>query len=239
MIGRSPRPVIQVAGIRTPEEARMVAEAGATHVGFPLCLDVHAEDLPLKDVRAIVQDLPSFTTPVVITYLDRAVDILSLVHDTDADWVQLHGPVPVLELEKLIPSRTAGTLTVIKSLIIGPRTANMDREIAALAPLVDWFITDTYDPATGASGATGKTHDWDVSRRIVEISPRPVILAGGLNPDNILLAVETISPQGVDAHTGLEDERGFKDKKKVRAFVDKARQALARCRTSGISGSGP
>jgi phosphoribosylanthranilate isomerase len=71
---------------------------------------------------------------------------------------------------------------VIKSLVIGMRD---DKELEAmlneLSPFVDAFITDTFDPKTGASGATGKTHDWRVSRRLVELADRPVMLAGGTN----------------------------------------------------------
>jgi phosphoribosylanthranilate isomerase len=51
------------------------------------------------------------------------------------------------------------------------------------------FITDTFDPSTGASGATGKTHDWDISKSLVQLSPKPVILAGGLNAENVYEAI--------------------------------------------------
>jgi phosphoribosylanthranilate isomerase len=95
--------------------------------------------------------------------------------------------------------------------------------VRELAELVDAFITDTFDPATGASGATGKTHDWQISRRLVEISPQPVILAGGLTPDNVREAILAVQPAGVDCHTGVEDASGRKDADKVRRFVAEAR----------------
>ena len=81
-------------------------------------------------------------------------------------------------------------------------------DVARLAPLVDCFITDTFDPSTGARGATGKTHDWAVSRRLVEASPKPVILAGGLHPGNLGEAVRGVRPAGVDVHTGIEEPDG-------------------------------
>jgi phosphoribosylanthranilate isomerase len=91
---------------------------------------------------------------------------------------------------------------------------------------VDAYITDTFDPETGASGATGKTHDWRVSRRVVGQSPRPVILAGGLTPANVRDAILAVRPAGVDAHTGLEDASGRKSGEKVKKFVGGAREAF-------------
>ena len=111
----------------------------------------------------------------------------------------------------------------------------LEAEVTAFAPHVDGFITDTFDPATGASGATGKTHDRAVSRRLVELSPRPVILAGGLTPENVGRAIRTVRPAGVDVHTGVEDRNGRKDPRRVRAFVAEAEEAFAAL--AGRSGS--
>ena len=112
----------------------------------------------------------------------------------------------------------------MKSLVVG-RTplSDLEADVERLSPFVDAFIADTFDPATGASGATGRTHDWSVSRRLVELSRRPVILAGGLTPDNV---AEAIRPAGVDSHTGVEDSAGRKDREKVSRFVAEAKNAL-------------
>ena len=88
-------------------------------------------------------------------------------------------------------------------------------------------LTDTYAPETGAAGATGRTHDWAVSRRLVELSPRPVILAGGLTPANVRQAIAAVRAAAVDVHTGVEDASGRKDRAKVREFVAEARAAFA------------
>jgi len=99
--------------------------------------------------------------------------------------------------------------------------------MAACMPFVDAFLTDTFDPQSGRSGATGKIHDWEVSRRLAEISPRPLILAGGLNPGNVREAIRRVQPAGVDAHTGLEGPAGRKDAARVAAFVAEARAGFA------------
>ncbi len=85
------------------------------------------------------------------------------------------------------------------------------------------FITDTFDPATGAEGATGKTHDWNISRELVKLSERPVILAGGLNPENVRKSIEFVRPVGVDVHTGVENSSGRKDETLVKKFVSQAK----------------
>ncbi len=90
------------------------------------------------------------------------------------------------------------------------RADAVEGQVAEFAPHVDAFITDTYDPETGASGATGRTHDWAVSRHLVELSPKPVILAGGLTASNVREAIEFVRPAGVDVHTGIERDDGRK-----------------------------
>jgi phosphoribosylanthranilate isomerase len=118
--------------------------------------------------------------------------------------VQLHGDVSRAELERL--RERDPSLTIIKSLVVGRHAVSvLERLAVELAPLVDGFITDTDAPETGASGATGRTHDWAVSRRLVELSPKPVVLAGGLTPANVRQAIAAVRPAGVDVHTGVED----------------------------------
>jgi len=92
-----------------------------------------------------------------------------------------------------------------------------------LSQFVDAFITDTFDPDTGAEGATGKTHDWNVSKKLVRLSPKPVIIAGGLNHTNVRRAILEINPAGVDAHTGVEGKDGRKDFNLIKKFVEESR----------------
>lgn len=218
--------IVQIAGIRSPGEARMILGAGADWLGFPLRLEHHGEDLPDKEVAALIASLGIGDRAVLITYLERAPEILALAGALGCRRVQLHGDIAAEETHRL---RETGTgLFLIKALIVRP--GNPDELIGRIrefGPLVDAFITDTWDPQTGARGATGKTHDWDVSRRIVEESTRPVILAGGLTPVNVARAIKRVRPACVDAHTGVEAPDGMKDPALVGAFVGEARRAFA------------
>ena len=78
----------------------------------------------------------------------------------------------------------------------------------------------------GRRGATGKTHDWRISRAVVEAVRVPVILAGGLNPDNVAEAVRAVRPWAVDVHTGVENADGSRSLSLARAFVANAKTVL-------------
>ncbi len=223
--------LVQVAGIRHLDEACMLLDAGVDLLGFPLGLDFHEEDIPGHEAARIVRILGLEERGVLITYLTRPGEIAALVRQIKVRAIQLHGRVnrgSIHELRKRVPG-----LSVIKSLIV--REGNLGElktEIRVLEDLVDAFITDTFDPGTGASGATGRTHDWDVSRQLVDSAQKPLILAGGLSPRNVVRAILTVRPFGVDAHTGLEGSDGRKDPSKVEAFVNAAKLGFAQ--TSGL-----
>jgi phosphoribosylanthranilate isomerase len=218
-------PLIQVAGIRDRAEADLVQECGVRHLGFPLRLPVNREDLTEPEAAAIIQSLRPPARGVLITYLDEAEAIAGFCHALGATMVQLHGDISAAELARL--RQLEPGLTIIKSLVVGLHPmAELERLVSELGPLVDGFLTDTYAPETGAAGATGRTHDWALSRRLVELSPRPVILAGGLTPANVRQAIAVVRPAGVDVHTGVEDASGRKDRAKLLAFVAEASAAF-------------
>jgi phosphoribosylanthranilate isomerase len=219
--------LIQVAGIIDQAEADMIIEEGADWLGFALRLPAKNEDLSEKDAAAIVKAIQPEHKGVIITYLTDADEIRDFCAEMGVGAIQLHGDVVPAELRKL---RTiAPDLYVLKSLVV--KADNMD-ELAKIvddsAEHVDMFITDSFNPATGAKGATGLVHDWGISAELVRISPRPLMLAGGLSPQNVADAIEQVRPAAVDAHTGLEDATGRKDRLKVRTFVTESRRAFAR-----------
>ncbi len=219
-------PIVQIAGVIDQAEAAMLVAAGVDWLGFPFRLTVHREDLTEAAAARIVRGLPPPHEGVLITYLDRAAEILALCRELSVRKVQIHGDIALPELAALRAGDPG--LFVMKSLIVRPGGGEeLAREAARFRPLVDAFLTDTYDPATGATGATGKTHDWAVSRRLVEVAERPVILAGGLNPGNVARAIREVRPAGVDVHTGVEGPDGRKDRGLVEAFVREARKAFA------------
>ena len=218
-------PLIQVAGIRDRAEAALIQECGIRYLGFPLRLPVNPEDLTEAEAAAIIHSFRPPVRGVLITYLGDADAIASFCRTLGARMVQLHGDISAVELARL--RELDPGLTIIKSLVVGMHPMSLlERLVIELGPLVDGFLTDTYAPDTGAAGATGRTHDWGLSRRLVELSARPVILAGGLTPTNVGQAIAVVRPAGVDVHTGVENATGRKDRAKLLAFVAEASAAF-------------
>lgn len=218
--------LVQVAGIIDAEEAAMLCAEGADWLGFPLRLPSGKDDISEAAAKSIIGELAEPHAGVLISYLTEAEEINAFCTELGVLAVQLHGDVELAELRELKAARP--DLYVLKSLVV--REDNADellRLVDDAAESVDMFITDTFDPATGAKGATGLAHDWSVSAELVARSPKPLMMAGGLNPDNVGAAIRQVKPAAVDAHTGLEGADGRKDRSKVRKFVEESRKAFA------------
>ena len=225
MKNQNSKNIIQIAGIIDEDEAKMVLDAGATHLGFPFRLDFNQEDLTEEYAAQIINNLKISDEAVLITYLDKSDEIIKLADYLGCKTVQLHGPISLRELEKL--RNDAPQLGIWKSLVVKNDNADeLTNLVRSMENLVDAFITDTFNPETGASGATGKTHDWRVSKKITELSKKPVIIAGGLNPDNVFDAIIQIKTFGVDVHTGIENADGRKDPDKVKAFINESNRGF-------------
>ncbi len=218
--------IVQIAGIIDEKEAALLIECGVDWLGFPLRLPVHKEDVSEAEAAKIIRSLQPPHKGTLITYLHDADEVVSFCNYLGVHNIQLHGDIDVGEARRI--KKLDSGLFVIKSLVV--RKDNMrelEKMVRNFGPVVDAFITDTYDSATGASGATGKIHDWNVSKRLIELSPLPVILAGGLTPENVARAIIEVEPAGVDAHTRVEGQDGRKDAALVRAFVAEARAAFS------------
>jgi phosphoribosylanthranilate isomerase len=217
--------IIQIAGVRNQNELEILVSCGVDYIGFPFRLTHHPEDISESEAARMIRQLPNKCKAVLITYLNKAIEIIELCNKLGVNSVQLHGEIQLEELQNLNASNP--DINIFKSIIIGRSSwGEIEKLIDMFAPWITAFITDTFDPSSGASGATGKTHDWKISRKIVHSSPKPVILAGGLHPNNIKEAVHIVRPVGVDVHTGVENTRGFKEREKVQQFVTRARQAF-------------
>ena len=217
--------IIQIAGVLDLEEALMLADQGVDYIGFPIRLKDGREDISEEYAKFIISKIKNKVKPVLITYLDNANEVIELCKYLDIKVVQLHGRIEVAEIQKLKDS--SPDIQIIKSLIVKEdNLEDLSLEIYTYSDYVDFFITDTFDPATGRIGATGKTHNWETSRQLVELSSRPVILAGGLTPDNAREAILKVKPAGVDSHTGVEDSNGRKNPNLVKKFVSVARRGF-------------
>jgi len=185
-------PRIQIAGIIDQREADMLIQAGVDHLGFPLGPGVKQTDLNETAAAQVISTLKPPVHAVLITYLQLADEIQKLCKSLGVRKVQIHGEIEIKELSKL--RQLDSSLFIMKSLIVRNNIEELKSSLTQYEPLVDAFITDTYDPNTKQCGATGKTHDWNISRELVKISKSPIILAGGLHPGNVANAIQEVRP---------------------------------------------
>ncbi|OVE83220.1 phosphoribosylanthranilate isomerase [Natronolimnobius baerhuensis] len=207
---------VKVCGLTNEADLETTIAAGADAVGF-IC-DVPVEtprEVSRQEATALVSSVPPFVTSVLVTMASDAERVVELVERVGPDAVQLHGGIEPAVLESIVSALDADILVALDSDEV---TAAEDYD-----HLVDALLVDTVDESGG--GGTGKTHDWERTRDAAESLESPLILAGGLTPDNVADAVRTVEPFAVDVASGVEAEGGRKDADAVQAFVTRATTA--------------
>ncbi len=209
---------IKICGIRRQEDALAAVAAGADAIGCLVALDYAAPDrVRPADARAIFAAVPPFVARVLVTHRTALGDVIELTRESGATVVQLHGEFPLVAISAL--REALPYAAIVKSVhVTGEDT--IDAALAA-GRVADAILLDT--KSRGRIGGTGTTHDWSISAKIAEASPKPVILAGGLTPDNVAGAIARVRPFAVDVNSGTRGADGWKDHEKIRAFVDAAR----------------
>lgn len=203
-----PPPRIKICGITRLEDALAAVRLGADAVGFNFW-PRSKRYLPPGEARAIVRRLPSFVTTVGV-FVDPSRD--EVIRAADASGIgvaQLHGDEPP-ELCLTLP------LPVLKAVRVAGRHA-----LAALASYeVQGFLLDAPSPGYGGSG---RTFDWELAAEVAR--ELPIVLAGGLGPENVAEAIRVVGPWAVDVASGVERAPGLKDPELMRLFIDRAKEA--------------
>jgi phosphoribosylanthranilate isomerase len=223
---------VQIYALTSVADAVATVEAGADLIGVAVDNDgIVVEDRSPAEARAIFAAVEGRALTVALSLGTDAERIARMLEVTRADVLHLAArniPVPALAR---IRERIGGTRLMAAVEVDGSGAIDVARE---RAPLADYLILDS--GSQGAfTGATGRTHDWDVSARIVAASNVPVILAGGLSPENVAEAISVVRPWAVDSftQTDIPGKRGCKDPERVRAFVRNARAAAERAARDG------
>ncbi|HEX4822819.1 MAG TPA: phosphoribosylanthranilate isomerase [Candidatus Polarisedimenticolaceae bacterium] len=208
---------VKVCGICRVEDALAAADAGADAVGCLVGLDRPSpEQVTAAAARALFSVLPPFVARVLVTHKTTLAEVADLVRESTATAVQLHGDFPLVAIPAL--REAVPFASIVKCVHVTGEEAIA--AASAAARVADAILLDT--KARGRIGGTGKTHDWSISARIALSMVKPVILAGGLNPDNVAEAIARVRPFGVDANSGTRATPGAKDHAKIRAFVANA-----------------
>jgi phosphoribosylanthranilate isomerase len=219
--------IVQIYGLTTPEDAALVCALGADHAGFVLDEGIETWDsVDLPAARAIRREIPAPVRAVALSLSCDVSRIARTVEETAPAIVHLARAAEGMSAEAIarLRERIAGVELMITIPVRGREAADLARRAAAYA---DWLLLDSADPVTGLVGATGRTHDWSISGAIVPAVAVPVILAGGLGPENVVEAIRAVRPAGVDSETRTSrpGERRRKDPDRVRRFVELAREA--------------
>ena len=215
---------IKICGIRNETDLATALTASPDAVGF-LVGQIHpSPDFILGcTARRLARLLPPFVQPWLVTHYSKPEDVLELAASAAIDNIQLHGestPAQVSEIRDRLPPCAKLVLAV------HPDPQDAFSAYAEYVPLIDAFLIDTFDPATGRVGGTGIPGCWPRAARFVLESPRPVILAGGLTPLNVARAIAKVRPYAVDVNTGVKDPTDRTESATLcRAFVNAARQA--------------
>jgi phosphoribosylanthranilate isomerase len=204
---------VKICGITNSEDARAAVESGADALGF-IFFSGSPRYLSPDAAARIIAQLPPFVVKVGV-FVDAPRDgVLEIAHSTGIDAIQLHGSESAAECEQLAGTR----LKVIKAFRM--KDTGTLEEIATYP--VSAFLLDSYVP--GQLGGTGAKFNWDLALNAKQFG-RPIILAGGLDPENVSDAVAKVGPYGVDVSSAVEISPGKKDLEKVRRFIARAKQA--------------
>jgi phosphoribosylanthranilate isomerase len=215
----------QIYEITTPEEARSLCEIGIDHIGV---LVGHGEFPRELSLEAAVDIAAAVVPPSKLSVLFLTADIPlieewakklqpTILHLGAAP--ELLGPNDVANLKSKLP----GMLLMRSIPVVGEASITI---ACSYEGIVDFLLLDSHRESDRQIGALGITHDWRISRHVVELVRTPVILAGGLGPDNVAEAIRAVRPAGVDSKTKTDrDGSDRKDLDRVRRFHEFARAA--------------
>jgi phosphoribosylanthranilate isomerase len=215
---------VKICGITNVEDAQMAIEAGADLLGFifypksPRYVEPGAVATILDELtsRYAIRDT-QFVGVFVDEPVNRVREILDQCH---LDLAQLHGSEPPAEVRMLQPRAYKA--------IRPKQRGDAEAMAATFAPVMDIslerpaFLIDAYH--SWKFGGTGATTDWMAARVLARRFP--ILLAGGLTPDNVIDAIRTVEPWGVDVSSGVEAAPGKKDHAKVHAFIEAAKSTI-------------
>ena len=194
---------VKICGMTNLKDVKVAVDGGVDAVGF-IFYKKSPRSVTMQAVRKIVLELPPFVDSVGVFVNETAEQINKIADHCKLDRVQLHGNESPTFCKKI-------RRRVIKAIRV--------KDIQSLKKLSDYpvnsFLLDTF--SEDQYGGTGKVFDWNLAYPAKKYGP--IILAGGLTPNNVRQAIQRIQPYGVDVCSGVESQPGIKDHKKMQAFL--------------------
>ena len=216
--------IIQIYEVHTVNEALAVANLGVDYIGAVVGNEAIPGIISFAQAAEISRALSGKAKSVALSLSCNLQDWTTLIETARPDILHLGArpqKIPLSDVGKI--RKIFPHVKVMRSIpVINEQSVAVAQQCAQCA---DLLLLDTYSEADAEFGATGKTHNWEISLKITQSVTIPVILAGGLGPDNVADAIRKVAPFGVDSKTRT-DKTGsnVKDLEKVAAFVKRVRE---------------
>jgi phosphoribosylanthranilate isomerase len=210
---------VKLCGNRNWQDVEITRDADAQ--GFVVETPRSPRNIPLGSARALIRAVPLFNMAVIVTATTEPQKLAYVVARTQPDALQIHSelqPEQIERIHEMLPARVR--LYSLLS-VLGPEEDLIEKAKALASSSLDAIILDT--SIDGQSGGTGVPHDWQLSRKIRDaVYPFPVIIAGGLTPDNVIRAMEIVRPYAIDVASSVE-EGGAKSPRLVQSLLRQVR----------------
>ncbi len=220
--------IIQIYAFTDPETACAAVHLGVNYIGFVAGqYGIVDGELNFSEARAIVSSLPPKAVSVALTLSEDIKEILHMASEVRPDIVHISSDPDQVGVSamKELRSRLNPDIRLLKAIpVMDDDSIVLAKRFAAVS---DLLLLDSKDQGLPGVGATGRTHNWNLSRRIVDAVSIPVILAGGLTAENVGAAIQKVRPWGVDSNTStnLPGSQIEKDLKRIAAFIEAVHSA--------------
>ena len=214
---------VKICANKSVNDAKMSIEAGADVVGILVGQEHNSNDFVDKDTAKEIADYAKDKCDVsLVTHLTKAKDIIDLTKYIGNNTIQLHSDIDEDEVAKIVKELPSIKLVRLIHVSEDGKICTDYKKMK----YADYYLLDSFNLKTNQVGGTGLTHDWNKSGELIKVLDKPTFLAGGLNPDNVSLAILKAKPYGVDVNSGCKNDKGIKDKDKVKAFVYNAKNTI-------------
>lgn len=208
--------IVQIYEINNPKLAKEISEAGIDHIGVLVGNGKYPREIPIEKAKEIFAAVSVKSKKVALTLSSKLEEIFKIIDELNPDILHLgidENLLPLIEVRKI--RKKYPELKIMRAVaVMGKESIELAKSYEELA---DFLLLDTYKSQLGA---TGQIHDWSISKEIVDTVKIPIILAGGLGPDNVAEAIKRVKPAGVDSKTKTDKvDSNEKDPEKIKEFL--------------------
>ncbi len=205
---------VKICGLTDEDELNYALSAGADAVGFIVEIARSRHRLSRDEAKRLIDLVPPFTTSVAVIEPADVEDAVQLAKELESDAIQILGRLTPQDISEI---RNGVRQKIIVAVPPG------DVNAFEISRVADAVLVDT--PIPGGVGGSGRIHDWSITAGMRSKLASPLILAGGLRPENVRYALERVKPYAVDVSSGVETD-GRKDPSKISSFIREVRSYL-------------